>query len=228
MSDMTRRSFLETIGAGSILAAAGILAGCGSTSASQTASIAAGTSSQSAESSPSASSSSEGGTSAQAGSGKVLVACYSATGHTRAVAETLAKTLGADLFEIVPETPYTDDDLDFNSSSSRVSQEHRDESQRDVPLSQTTPDGFAEYGTVLVGYPIWWAIAAWPVNRFVSGNDFTGKTVIPFCMSQASGLGQSAENLHALDANGSWLAGQCFGERPDEANVVNWANSLAI
>ncbi len=184
--EMARRNFLKAVGAGSILSAAAILSACGSTTSTSAASSGSSTQGSSESSTQSESSSASGSGSA---SGKVLVAYCSATGHTKAVAETVASAFGADLFEIVPETPYTDDDLNFNDSGSRVSQEHRDESMRDVPLAQSAPDSFADYGTVILGYPIWWAIAAWPTNHFVSDNDFTGKTVIPFCTSMSSGIG---------------------------------------
>lgn len=123
--------------------------------------------------------------------GNVLVAYYSAQGHTEAVAQTIADELGADVFEVTPAEPYTDDDLNWTDDNSRVSQEHEDESLRDVELTQVTPDGWEDYDTVLVGYPIWWGIAAWPIDNFISGNDWDGKTVIPFCTSASSGLGLS-------------------------------------
>ena len=105
---------------------------------------------------------------------KILVVYYSATGSTKAVAETIADTTETDLFEITPVDPYTSDDLNWTNDNSRVSVEHNDESKRDVPLTKTTPDNWADYDTVFIGYPIWWGIAAWPVNKFVEGNDFTG------------------------------------------------------
>lgn len=225
--EMTRRNFLRTLGTGSILSAAAALAACGSTTSTSAASAGSSTQSSSDSSTQSASSSATGSASASA-SGKVLVAYYSATGHTKAVAETVASALGADIFEIVPETPYTDDDLNFNDNSSRVSQEHHDESMRDVPLAQSAPDNFADYDTVILGYPIWWAIAAWPTNHFVSDNDFTGKTVVPFCTSMSSGLGQSAANLEELDGKGTWQEGQRFNEHPDDSAVQSWAGSLGI
>ena len=107
--------------------------------------------------------------------GKILVVYYSATGSTKAVAQTIADTANADLFEITPVDPYTSDDLNWTDDNSRVSVEHNDESKRDVELTKTTPDNWEQYDTVFVGYPIWWGIAAWPVNNFINGNDFSGK-----------------------------------------------------
>ena len=112
------------------------------------------------------------------GNGKTLVVYYSASGNTKDVAEKIAKITEADLFEIEPVEPYTDDDLDWTDDDSRVSREHDDESLRDVELVSTTVDNWDSYDTVYIGYPIWWGIAAWPVDNFVKENDFTGKTVI--------------------------------------------------
>lgn len=108
-------------------------------------------------------------------SGKILVVYYSATGSTKAVAQTIAESVGADVFEIVPKDKYSSKDLDWTDSDSRVNAEHDDESKRDMALEKTTPDNWADYDTVFIGYPIWWAIAAWPVNNFVKGNDLRVK-----------------------------------------------------
>ena len=159
--------------------------------------------------------------------GNVLVAYYSAQGHTEAVAQTIADELGADVFEVTPAEPYTDDDLNWTDDNSRVSQEHEDESLRDVQLTQVTPDGWEDYDTVLVGYPIWWGIAAWPIDNFISGNDWNGKTVIPFCTSASSGLGQSGELLAEAAGGGDWQKGQRFPSSPDEQEVRDWAASVA-
>ena len=131
-----------------------------------------------------------------------MVAYYSATGSTKAVAETIANATGGDLFEIEPKEPYSEGDLDWTNSRSRVSVEHDDESKRDVPLKTTTPENFDNYDTVFICYPIWWGIAAWPVDNFVKGNDFTDKTVIPFCTSASSDIGNSGETLKEQTGTG--------------------------
>ena len=113
-------------------------------------------------------------------SGNVLVVYYSATGNTEEAANMIADATGGDLFELEPVEPYTDDDLNYGDENSRVSQEYADESLRDVELVSTTVEVFEEYDTVFIGYPIWWQVAAWPVDSFVENNDFTGKTVVPF------------------------------------------------
>ena len=159
---------------------------------------------------------------------KILVVYYSATGSTKAVAETIADTTGADLFEITPVDPYTSDDLNWTNDNSRVSVEHNDESKRDVPLTNTTPDNWADYDTVFIGYPIWWGIAAWPVNNFVEGNDFTGKTVIPFCTSSSSGLGQSGDLLADMAGTGNWQDGERFSSGASSSKVESWVNGLDL
>lgn len=159
---------------------------------------------------------------------KTLVVYYSATGSTKAVAETIANTAGADLFEITPVDPYTSDDLNWTDDNSRVSVEHNDESKRDVPLTKTTTDNWADYDTVFIGYPIWWGIAAWPVNNFVKGNDFSGKTVIPFCTSTSSGLGQSGDLLADMAGTGSWQDGERFSSGASSSKVESWVNGLEL
>ena len=160
--------------------------------------------------------------------GKVLVAYFSGSGNTERVAQTLAEALNADVFEITPAQPYTSDDLDYTVSTSRVNREHENESLRDVALTQTTPANWEDYDTVLIGYPIWWAIAAWPVNTFVKGNDFTGKTVIPFATSTSSGMGQSGELLEQMAGTGTWQAGHRFASRAAATDIYEWAESLGL
>ena len=160
--------------------------------------------------------------------GRTLVVYFSGSGNTEAVAETIADTLDADIFELIPADPYTDADLDWTEAGSRVNREHEDESLRDVQLAEDTAPNWEDYDTVLFGYPIWWGIAAWPVNDFVQSNDFTGKTVIPFCTSTSSGLGESAELLEELAGTGTWLEGRRFSERPSQTDVENWVGSLDL
>lgn len=166
----------------------GMLAGCGSTSSNSTSNTTSKTDStvkvtQSSTTSGSSISADTkvADTTTEASGSKTLVVFYSATGSTRNVAQEIAKEIGADTFEITPVQAYTNDDLNWQNNNSRVSKEHNNESLRDVALTKITPDNWVSYDTVLIGYPIWWYIAAWPVNNFVKCNDFTGKTVIPFC-----------------------------------------------
>lgn len=157
---------------------------------------------------------------------KVLVVYYSAQSHTKAVAEKVGKNLNADVFEIVPEQIYTSQDLDWTKDNSRVSKEHEDEALRNVKLVETKVSNWENYDTIVIGYPIWWGMAAWPVNMFVKANDFTGKTVIPFCTSSSSGLGQSGKLLEKEANAGTWLEGHRFSSTPSEADIKSWTDSL--
>ncbi len=161
-------------------------------------------------------------------SGKVLVVYYSASGNTKRVAEDIAEAAGGDLFEIVPEEPYTSDDLNWTNDDSRVSREHDDESLRDVPLTTTEVENWDDYDTVFIGYPIWWGIAAWPVDTFVKNNDFTGKTVIPFATSSSSGMGQSGTLLSEMAGTGDWQDGQRFSSGASQSDVADWVSGLGL
>ena len=167
----------------------------------------------------------EGNNDTNGNGSNILVVYFSAQGHTEAVAEQIAENLGADLFEIVPADPYTSDDLDWTDNNSRVSREHDDEALRDELVS-TTVGNWEDYDTVIIGYPIWWGIAAWPVNTFVEANDFSGKTVIPFCTSSSSGLGQSGELLAELAGTGNWQEGIRFRSNPSDEDIRDWTDSL--
>ena len=168
------------------------------------------------------------GTESGAGSGSVLVVYYSATGNTETVAGYIAQATGGDLFEITPAEPYTDDDLNWSDENSRVTREHEDESLRDVELTTTQVENWDSYDTVFLGYPIWWGIAAWPVDGFVEANDFTGKTVIPFCTSSSSGLGESGELLSDLAGTGDWQEGQRFRSSASQEDVNEWVDGLGL
>ena len=160
--------------------------------------------------------------------GKTLVVYYSATGSTERVAGYIAEETGGDLFELVPAEPYTDEDLNWRNESSRVVQEHDDLSLRETELIEVTPADWDSYDTVFIGYPIWWQIAAWPVDGFVAGNDFTGKTVVPFCTSSDSGLGESGQLLADAAGTGDWLEGMRFRSREEESAVRAWVQGLGL
>ncbi|MCD8214315.1 MAG: hypothetical protein LUC97_01510 [Clostridiales bacterium] len=166
-------------------------------------------------------------TSSENGS-NILVVYYSTTGTTEGAANVIAEALGADLFEIEPAEVYTDDDLDYNDSSSRVSREYADEDLRNIELVSYDVENWDSYDTVFVGYPIWWGIAAWPVSSFVSVNDFTGKTVIPFCTSASSGIGSSGSRLEEAAGTGEWLNGQRLTSGTNVEDITEWAAELGI
>lgn len=160
--------------------------------------------------------------------GKTLVVYYSASGNTENVSNVIAETLGADLFELEPVEPYSNDDLDWTNDDSRVTREHENEDERDVELVSATVDNWSEYDTVFIGYPIWWGIAAWPVDEFIETNDFTGKTVIPFATSASSGMGQSGELLAEMAGTGDWQEGQRFRSGASEDDIVAWVEGLGL
>lgn len=161
-------------------------------------------------------------------SGKTLVVYYSASGNTKEAAEYIAAATGGDMFELEPAEPYTDEDLDWTDEDSRVCKEHDNEGERNVELVSAEVPGWESYETVFVGYPIWWGIAAWPVNGFITANDFSGKTVIPFCTSASSGLGESGELLEEMAGSGNWLEGERFSSGVSEEDVKTWVDGLGL
>lgn len=160
--------------------------------------------------------------------GKTLIVYYSASRNTEEVANYIASATSGDLFEIVPTEVYTEADLDWTDNDNRVSREHDNEDERNVPLVSDTVDNWDEYDTVFIGYPIWWGIAAWPVDGFIKANDFTGKTVIPFCTSASSGLGESGELLEKKAGTGKWLEGERFRSGASEETVRSWVEGLEL
>lgn len=236
---MRKNKFIGMVTAFVVTAA--MLTGCGSAAGNNSQSIEASkdtlaeqtttettTFSEAAGQTAAATEATETATDSSAESGKTLVVYYSASGMTRRVATAIADAAGADLYEITPVEPYTGDDLNWTDSNSRVSREHDDESLRDVALTEITPADWDSYDTVLIGYPIWWGIAAWPVDNFVKGNDFSGKTVIPFCTSASSGLGSSGELLADMARTGEWQEGHRFSSGASDADAADWVNSLNL
>lgn len=216
---MTRRAFLRgAFGMAALAGAGGLLSACSSQPAEEPEPAAEDAQQPLAEPAASEEAAREGG---------ALVAYFSATGNTRGVAEAIAQHLGADTFEIAPAEPYSAEDLDYNNAGSRASRE-RDNPDRQVELVQVTPDDFDAYDTVFVGYPIWWGDASWVVDGFVSGNDFSGKTVVPFCTSGGSGMGQSGESLAAMAGTGNWLPGARFSGSASPAEVTAWVDGLGL
>lgn len=161
------------------------------------------------------------------GDGKTLVAFFSATGTTRKIGNMISSHLGATTFEIQPADPYTSSDLNYNNSSSRVSTEHNDPN-RHVELVSDSPEDFESYSTIFIGYPIWWGIAAWPVDDFVKNNDFSGKTVVPFATAASSGMGNSVSLLKEMNNTGNWLEGKMFRSSSSENDVASWVDSLNL
>ncbi len=159
---------------------------------------------------------------------KTLVVYYSATGNTAKVAEVIVNENDMDVFAIMPEQPYSAEDLAWTDENSRVSKEHADPALQDVALLQDTPDNWDSYETVIIGYPIWWGQAAYPIASFVKANDFAGKTVIPFCTSASSDIGNSAQNLADLAKGGEWMGGMRFPADVNSDEVRQWIDDLGL
>ena len=214
------------------------LAACGNTtessetqnSQSQTESAEESTAPESSEATSATEDASDAGEtpSTEGAESNVLVVYYSATGNTEEAAGYIADLTGGTLFELEPADPYTDEDLNYSDDNSRVSQEYADESLRDVELVADTVENWDNYDTVFIGYPIWWGIAAWPVDGFVEANDFTGKTVIPFCTSASSGLGESGELLAEQAGTGDWQEGMRFRSSVSEEDIQTWLTELGF
>ena len=163
-----------------------------------------------------------------AADGKSIVIYFSGSGNTKRVAEFVADEAGADIFELTPVNPYTDDDLNWRDSDSRVNKEHDNPELQYIELTTIDIPDWDSYDTVFVGYPIWWQEAAWPINNFVKGNDFTDKKVIPFCTSTSSGFGESGSKLAEMAETGTWIDGMRFSENGAESDVREWVRSLDL
>ncbi len=157
---------------------------------------------------------------------KILVAYFSATNNTEGVAQKLADGLGADLYEITPEQPYTDADLDYGNSGSRSSVEMDDPSAR--PAISGSVENMAQYDVVFIGYPIWWGEAPRIMSTFIESYDFSGKTLAAFCTSASSGFGNSDSALRSAASGAVWLTGHRFSAGANSDEVMEWANGLEI
>lgn len=154
-----------------------------------------------------------------------LVAYFSATGTTARVARTLAETVGADLFEIRPEQPYTAADLNWNDRRSRSSREMADEKCRPA-VAGDAPD-MGRYDTVFLGFPIWWYVEPRIVDTFLEAHDFSGKTIVPFATSGGSGLGRAPERVAALAPGATVTEGRLLNGRPSSDDLRAWAEGIA-
>lgn len=157
---------------------------------------------------------------------RILVAYFSATGSTRGVAEHIADIVGADLFEIAPEKPYTGADLDYRDASSRASREQDDPAAR--PAIHGEVEDMGQYGVVFLGYPIWHGQAPKIISTFLEGCDLSGKTVIPFCTSGGSGIDGSEGALNALAPQARWRSGERFGAGASREAVKDWVDGLEL
>lgn len=155
---------------------------------------------------------------------KILIAYFSASGETARLAKTLADATGGDLFEIRPETTYTSADLDWMDKKSRSTIEMKDEHSR--PAIASRVEDMAQYGTVFVGFPIWWYQAPRIIETFLESYNFTGKTVIPFATSGGSGMGKTADILRAVCPAANILPGKRMSARESVDSVRAWIETL--
>ena len=179
------------------------------------------------QSTPPASSTPEAGESDEkTQEGGVLVAYFSATGNTEGIAQHLQSILDADLYEIVPKVPYTDEDLNYSNDSCRANQEQNDPAAR--PAITGTLENPEDYDVVFLGYPIWWGQAPKVIYTFLESYDFGDATIVPFCTSGSSGIGGSLDDLHALAPEATWLDGQRFNGGASQEEVAQWVDSLGL
>ncbi len=154
---------------------------------------------------------------------KKLVAFFSPTGTTKALAQTLADAVGADIFEIVPELPYEKRDLDWMDEKSRSSLEMNDPGAR--PAVKSLPD-VSGYDTIYIGFPIWWYVAPRIINTFLEGLELSGKTIVPFATSGSSGIGKTGSVLKPSCAGARLLDGRVFKKNTSKAELLSWSQSV--
>ena len=154
-----------------------------------------------------------------------LVAYFSATGTTARVARTLAETVGADLFEIEPEAPYTAADLNWNDKDSRSSREMADEKCRPAVAGDALD--MSRYDTVFLGFPIWWYVEPRIIDTFLEAHDFSGKTIVPFATSGGSGLGKAPERMATLTPGATVTEGSLLNGRLNADDLRTWAEGSA-
>ena len=162
---------------------------------------------------------------------KVLIAYFSATNNTENIANHIKTVLendniDADIYEIVPQEPYTSEDLNYSNNSCRANREQNDDSAR--PAISGTVSDMSKYDAVFLGYPIWWGQAPKIMYTFAESYDFSGKTIVPFCTSGSSGIGTSAVNLQGSASGASWVSGQRFSGGASVDAVESWVKGLEI
>lgn len=158
--------------------------------------------------------------------GRKLVVYFSASGVTAKVAETLSETIGADIYAIEPEVPYTKADLNWMDKQSRSSLEMKDLSSR--PAIKGRCDNINEYDTIFVGFPIWWYIAPTIINTFLESYDMSGKTIVPFATSGGSSIGKTNEKLQPSCLNAKLIDGKVFKMTVGKDELSEWVKSLNV
>ena len=158
--------------------------------------------------------------------GKVLVAYFSCTGNTKGLAEKIASAIDADFYELVPEEPYTDADLNYNDSSTRATVEQNDPNAR--PAISGSVDNMEQYDVIFLGYPIWWGQAPKIISTFLESYNLSGKTIVPFCTSGSSPVGSSATNLYSSAQDADWLDGTRFSASASDSDIESWLNDIGL
>ena len=158
---------------------------------------------------------------------KILVAYFSCTGTTKKLAEYAAEVSGGNLYEIVPEVPYTSEDLNYGNAQSRTTKEQNDSTAR--PRIQGAVGNMGDYKAILLAYPIWHGQAPRIISTFLESYDFSGKTIIPFCTSHSSGIGSSDTNLHSLcSETAEWKAGRRFSSNTAQDEIREWLDGFSL
>lgn len=170
-------------------------------------------------------SSSESKSASQSGEAKAIIAYFSATNHTKRVAQTIASHTEFPLYELEPVEPYSTSDLNYSNVNSRVVLEHNDPN-RHTELKNVAFEGFSEAKYVFLGAPVWWQELSWVVDDFVKLNDFSNKTIIPFGTSASSNF--STSKLEAFTQNATWLSPKRFSSSVDEQTVISWVDGLNL
>lgn len=196
--------------------------GAGGSQGNETATETTGQAGESAEAADGESA--ESGETAEGEGGKTLVVYFSVTGNTEGIAKKIAAATGGDLYRIQPAQEYTDADLNYNDNTTRATVEQKDPSTR--PEIGSEPVSLEGYTTIYIGYPIWWGQEPRIMDTFVESYDFTGITLIPFCTSGSSGIGQSGSNLEANAGTGTWLEGKRFAAGALDAEIEDWIAGL--
>lgn len=158
---------------------------------------------------------------------KILVAYFSASGVTANAAKTLAKAAGADLYEIKPEVPYTNADLNWMDKNSRSSVEMKDKAFR--PAIADKDAKIEEYDVIFIGFPIWWYVAPTIINTFLESYDFSGKNIVLFATSGGSGFGKTVDELKpSASPTAKIMEGKLLNGNVSEAALTEWVNGLNV
>ena len=162
----------------------------------------------------------------QPGNGRTLVVYFSCTNTTKGIAESIVEITDGTLHRIVPEVPYTSEDLNYNNSLSRANREQNDPSAR--PAISGEIENFSNYDVIFLGYPIWWGKAPKIISTFLESHDFADKTIVPFCTSHSSGIGSSDTDLHELAKQAAWKQGQRFNGNESKETIKDWIESMYL